>query len=96
MTTGIPVKDMLRGADRESNYTAKKNGRPLTESQLGLHKVGQLPPYAIPIVVDNVADTGVSAKAAIHALGKGIVLTYAMSDVLLEQQERIALKGIHR
>ena len=97
MATGLPVCDVLRGNDRESNYLAKKNGRPLTEAQLGFTQIKPLPKGCIPVVVDNVVDTGVSAKAAIHAMGKGIVLTFAMTDVMMEQQEeRIASKSIHR
>lgn len=97
MATGLPVCDVLRGNDREPNYLAKKNGRPLTEVQLGFTQVKPLPKGCIPVVVDNVVDTGVSAKAAIHAMGKGIVLTFAMTDVMMEQQEeRIASKSIHR
>lgn len=97
MVTGIPVCDVLRGNDRESNYLAKKNGRPLNEAQLGFVQVKPLPIGCMPVVVDNVVDTGVSAKAAVHAMGKGIVLTYAMTDVMMEQQEeRLASKSIHR
>lgn len=96
MATGVPVKDVLQGKDRISNYQAKKNGCPLTEADLGLRMVKPLPTGCIPVVVDNVCDTGVSAKAAIHALGKGIVLTFAMTDVMMEQQERMVSKGIHK
>lgn len=95
MATGIPVMDVLRGNDRESNYLAKKNGRPLTEKQMGFRQVKPLPLGCIPVVVDNCVDTGVSAKAAIHAIGKGVVLSYAMTDVMKEQ-ERIASRNIHR
>lgn len=94
--TGIPVCDVLRGYDRISNYEAKKNGTPLTEAQLGLRLMERLPSGCIPVVVDNVADTGVSAKAAIHALGRGIVLTFAITDVMMQQEERIASKAFHR
>ena len=97
MVTGIPVCNVLHGNDRESNYQAKKNGRPLTEAQLGFMQDRALPKGCIPVVVDNVVDTGVSAKAAIHAMGQGIVLTFAMTDVMMGQQEaRIASKSIHR
>ena len=69
----------------------------ITEAQLGFMQVRALPKGCIPVVVDNVVDTGVSAKAAIHAMGQGIVLTFAMTDVMMGQQEaRIASKSIHR
>lgn len=96
-TTGIPVYDVLRGYDRISNYEAKKNGTPLTEAQLGLRQMNRLPAGCIPVVVDNVADTGVTAKAAVRALGWGIVLTFALSDAMMEQkEERISSKNYHR
>lgn len=94
--TGFPVCDVLKGYDRISNYEAKKNGTPLTEAQLGLRQMERLPSGCIPVVVDNVADTGVSAKAAIHALGRGVVLTFAITDVMMQQEERIASKSFHR
>lgn len=86
--SGIPVIDALRGKDRESNYQAKYAGHPLTEEQMGFRQVRELPPNLLPIIIDNCVDTGTSAKAAYHALGnKGVVLTYAMSDTLLIQQD---------
>lgn len=96
MATGIPVRDVLQGNDRESNYLAKKNGRPLTEKQMGFRQVKPLPIGCIPVAIDNCVDTGTSAKAAIHALGKGWVLSFAMTDMMTEQQEMIASKGIRR
>lgn len=96
MSTGIPVRDVLRGNDRESNYQAKKNGRPLTEEQMGFRQVKALPIGYIPVAIDNCVDTGTSAKAAIHALGKGLVMAFAMTDVMTEQQEMITSKGIHK
>lgn len=91
--SGIPVLDALRGRDRESNYQAKYAGHPLTEEQMGFRQVRALPPDVLPIIIDNCVDTGTSAKAAYHALGnKGVVLTFAMSDKLLDlQQVRVAV-----
>ena len=84
--TCLPVIDALRGKDRESQYEAKYKGRSLTEEQLGFRKVISLPSDRIPYLVDNVVDTGTTAKAAFKALGGGIVLSYAMSDTLLQEE----------
>lgn len=84
--TCLPIVDALRGKDRESQYEAKCKCRSLTEEQLGFHRVASLPSDRVPYLIDNVVDTGTTAKAAVKALGGGIVLSYAMSDTLLERQ----------
>ena len=83
--TRLPVVDALRGRERESQYSAKYKGTPLTEEQMGFRKIASLPSGRVPYLIDNVVDTGTTAKAAVKALGGGIVLSYAMSDTLLEQ-----------
>ena len=85
--THLPIIDALRGNDRESQYEAKYKGRSLTEEQLGFHKVASIPSDRVPYLIDNVVDTGTTAKAAVKALGGGVVLSYAMSDTLLEKQD---------
>ena len=62
--TGLPVGDVLQGKSRESNYVAKHEGKGLTEKDMGFRKVAQLPDGRIPVYVDNVVDTGTTAKAA--------------------------------
>lgn len=79
----LPIIDALRGKDRESQYEAKYRGKPLTEDQLGYRQIATIPTGRVPCLVDNVVDTGITAKAAVKALGGGIVLSYAMSDTLL-------------
>lgn len=51
-----------------------------------------VPSDRIQYIIDNYADTGVSCRAAYHAIGRGVVLTYAMSDMMLEPllQENIS------
>ena len=74
--SGAPVADVLKGNERESLYDAKKSGRMLTEQELGFKQVGNLPFYRTPVLLDNVAGTGLTARAAYHALGnRGEVLT---------------------
>lgn len=81
----IPVANVLKGKNRVSNYQAKINGHPLSSVELGFRQVGLLPKGKIPYLLDNCVDSGETAKAAYHALGeKGIILSYAMSDRLLD------------
>ena len=80
----IPVANVLKGNSRMSNYQAKKEGYLLPAEELGFRQVAPLPKGKVPYLLDNVVDTGTTAKAAINALGGGIVLSYAMSNLLLE------------
>ena len=80
----IPVANVLKGNSRMSNYQAKKEGSLLPAEELGFRQVAPLPKGKVPFLLDNVVDTGTTAKAAINALGGGIVLSYAMSNLLLE------------
>jgi len=81
----IPVANVLKGKNRVSNYQAKINGHPLSSAELGFRQVGLLPKGKIPYLLNNFVDSGETAKAAYHALGeKGIILSYAMSDRLLD------------
>ena len=80
----IPVANVLKGNSRMSNYQAKKKGSLLPAEELGFRQVAPLPKGKVPYLLDNVVDTGTTAKAAINALGGGIVLSYAMSNLLLE------------
>ena len=89
----IPVANVLKGNARLSNYQAKKEGHPLSALELGFRQVAPLPKGKVPYLLDNVVDTGTTAKAAINAFGGGIVLSYAMSDTLLEHREH---HGLHR
>lgn len=83
--TDLPVADVLRGNDRESQYEAKHRESPLTAQQMGYYKTSTpLPNGCIPFLVDNVVDTGTTVKVAVKAIGSGTILSYAMSDTLLE------------
>ena len=68
----IPVANVLKGYNRVSNYQAKKEGHSLSADE------------RVPYLLDNCVDSGETAKAAYHALGdKGIILSYAMSERLI-------------
>ena len=45
-----------------------------------------------PCLIDNVVDTGTTAKAAAEALGNAMVLSFAMSDALLQREKHIGFK----
>lgn len=78
--TGAPVSNVLRGKARQPLYDAKKSGQSVNWTDLGLYIDGVLPEGKNIIVVDNVIDTGASAKAAIAAIGSCTVLAYAMTS----------------
>ena len=67
----------------------------LTVEQLGYRQIASLPSGRIPYLIDNVVDTGTTAKAAVKALGGGVVLSYAMSDTLLTHEQQFS-HGFHR
>ncbi len=76
--TGIVVADVLVSEPRQSQYEAKREtGKPLTSEQLGIRMEGELPQGKLPIVIDNVVNSGNTAEACIKALGKGMVLSVA-------------------
>ena len=88
----VPVANVLKGKDRDSNYQAKKAGHPLSAKDMGFRQVGILPHGKVPCLLDNCVDSGETAKAAYQAIGcRGIVLTYAMSDRLLEEKQGQAI-----
>ena len=97
--SGVPVADVLKGNERASLYDMKKQGRMLSEAELGFRKTGSLPFFRTPILLDNVTATGRTAIAAYHALGnRGEVLTYAIDDLILNRAKSIeqVSSGIRR
>lgn len=78
--TGAPVADVLTSDERGSQYDAKYAGKPLSAKELGIKVTGEpLPAGKLPVVIDNVVDTGNTAEACVQALGKGIVASLANS-----------------
>lgn len=96
--SGVPIADVLKGNQRDSLYEIKKEGGILTEAELGFRQVSPLPFYRKPILLDNVADTGLTAKAAYHAIAnRGEVLTFAIGDSLYDRSMPIEQNhGIRR
>ena len=78
--TGVPVADVLTSKERASQYESKKAGRTLSSDELGIiAATEQLPAGKLPVVIDNVVDSGNTAEACVRALGKGIVASLADS-----------------
>lgn len=78
--TNRPVIAALEGADRESRYTSKAaGGKGIQAEEMGFRQVKEIPEGTVPIFVDNVVGSGVTAQAAREAMGGGITLAYAKS-----------------
>lgn len=76
--TGAPVADVLKSEARESQYESKReSGRPITATQMGITMTGELPDGMLPVVIDNVVNSGNTAEACVKALGKGVVVSLA-------------------
>lgn len=90
--THLPIVDALRGIKRDSQYDAKKRGQTLSAEDMGFYRHKDLPSNRTPYIIDNVVDTGNTAKAAIRALGSGTVASFAMSDTLLQREETRTLR----
>ena len=69
--THLPIVDALRGIERDSQYVAKKRGLTLSAEDMGFYRHKYLPSNRTPYLIDNVVDTGNTAKAAVKALGCG-------------------------
>ena len=90
--THLPFVDALRGREHESLYEAKLRGHLLSGRDMGFQQIIELPFGRIPCLIDNVVDTGTTAKAAAEALGNAMVLSFAMSDTLLQREKHIVFK----
>ena len=88
----LPFVDALRGREHESQYEAKRRGHLLSGRDMGFYQIRELPAGRIPCLIDNVVDTGATAKAAAEALGNAMVLSFAMSDNLLQREKHIGFK----
>lgn len=78
--TGSEVADILESSPRASQYTAKKQGgKAIAAKDMGIKVNGQLPEGKVPVIIDNVVDTGNTAEACVQALGTGIVASLADS-----------------
>lgn len=77
---GCEVADVLKSTPRASQYqTKRESGRPITADKMGITQIGVLPEGKVPVVVDNVVDSGNTAEACVKALGKGLVVSLGNS-----------------
>ena len=78
--TPAEVADILQSAPRTSQYQQKKEtGVPMSSKNLGITLNGVVPEGKVPVVIDNVVDSGNTAEACVQALGKGVVVSLANS-----------------
>ncbi len=78
--TGRPVMAALEGANRESRFAAKAEGRRgASQEELGFKKILEIPDGTMPYFVDNMVGKGITADAARQAFGGGITLAYTKS-----------------
>lgn len=75
--TAAEVRDILRGSERETLYTLKKQGRHFSPAKLGFYATEPAPKGKHVIIIDNVVATGTTAAAAVRAIGGGVVFAYA-------------------
>ena len=75
--TKTPIADILKGKSRMSLYSAKKMGVPIDSNYLGFRKVGDVPSGYNPVLIDNVVDTGLTAKSALEAIGGNTIVSFA-------------------
>lgn len=76
--TGTPVADVLKGGIRNSQYEAKRaGGYVIPSAAMGIYLEGDLPSGKMPVVIDNVVNTGNTAEACIRALNGGVVISLA-------------------
>lgn len=76
--TGSPVVVALEGNPRESRYQAKQQGKEgLKADELGFRQIAEIPEGKIPVFIDNVVDSGETAKAASEAIKGGFTMAYA-------------------
>ena len=84
----VEVADVLRCYEHESQYEHKKStGKALSSDELRIYQHGELPEGKIPVIIDNVINTGNTAEACVKALGRGIVLSLASA---VSQERHVA------
>lgn len=90
--TAAEVRDILRGSERETLYTLKKQGRHILPKKLGFYTTEPAPTDKRVLIIDNVVATGTTATAAVRAIGGGIVFAYAAAT---NSQTRPDLKRLY-
>lgn len=76
----LPVIDALASNTHEPLYLVKKANGSLDEVLLYFYRIRRVPRDKIPILIDNVLDTGHTAMAAYEALGRQDTLMAVLGD----------------
>lgn len=76
----LPVIDALASNTHEPLYLVKKANGSLDEVPLYFYRIRRVPRDKIPILIDNVLDTGHTAMAAYEALGRQDTLMTVLGD----------------
>lgn len=78
--TGLPVVDALASNAHVPLYDIKKENRAPETLPLNFFKIQTIPPDRVPILIDNVLDTGHTARAAYEAIGRNDTLMAVLGD----------------
>lgn len=76
----LPVIDVLASNTHEPLYLVKKANGSLDEVPLYFYRIRRVPRDKIPILIDNVLDTGHTAMAAYEAIGRQDTLMAVLGD----------------
>lgn len=76
----LPVIDALTSNTHDPLYLVKKTNGSLDEVPLYFYRIRRLPRNKIPILIDNVLDTGHTAMAAYEAMGRQDTLMAVLGD----------------
>lgn len=76
----LPVIDALASNTHEPLYLVKKANGSLDEVPLYFYRIRRVPRDKIPILIDNVLDTGHTAMAAYEAMGRQDTLMAVLGD----------------
>ena len=76
----LPVLDALASNTHEPLYLVKKANGSLDEVPLYFYRIRRVPKDKIPILIDNVLDTGHTTMAAYEALGRQDTLMAVLGD----------------
>lgn len=75
--TGLEVANVLVGNERNMLYDMKQKGKALANDYLGLRLTEDIPSDRQVYFVDNVIDTGYTARQAFNVVGRGSMIVYA-------------------
>lgn len=75
------VFDILRCHERPTLYSLKRANKKVTYADLQFYCVGQVPSGKRIVFVDNVVASGITAQAAVNAVGQGTVLSFSYAKI---------------